>query len=106
MRIFWSEQALSDAEEIRDFIARDAPAFADLFVDRISEAVERLSDFPFSGRVVPEFGRPHLREILLGSYRIVYQVGQGAVSIVTVFHTARLLELEHLSGLGSEDPSR
>ena len=65
-------------------------------MDRIIEAVEPLADFPLSGRVAPEFARDDLREILLGSYRIVYQVGIDAVEIATVFHMARLLRPEHL----------
>lgn len=98
MRVAWSEQALSDVEEIRAFIARDAPYFAALFMDRIFEAVEHLEDFPRSGREVPEFSRPDLREVMLGSYRVVYWVREEAVSIATVFHTARLLGPEHLPG--------
>ncbi|MEW5929219.1 MAG: type II toxin-antitoxin system RelE/ParE family toxin [Gemmatimonadota bacterium] len=99
MSVVWSEQALSDVMEIRDFIARDAPRFADLFVDRIFEAVERLTDFPLSGRQVPEFGRPDVREVLLGSYRIVYRIHEDRVAISTVFHTARLLEPGDVPGL-------
>ncbi|HYW05521.1 MAG TPA: type II toxin-antitoxin system RelE/ParE family toxin [Longimicrobium sp.] len=99
MNIHWSEQALSDAEDLRDFIARDAPAFAELFVDRVFEAVERLSDFPMSGRIVPEFRRPDLREVLLGSYRIVYHVVGDTVSVATVCHAARLLGPQQLSGI-------
>jgi len=34
-------------------------------------AVERLADFPNSGRLVPELKDPAIREILFGSYRIV-----------------------------------
>ncbi len=100
MRVDWSEQALSDVEEISAFIARDAPVFAELFIDRIVESVEQLTGFPESGRVVPEFSRPDLRELIRGSYRIVYHVGHDTVSIVTVFHTARLLGPEHIRGLG------
>jgi addiction module RelE/StbE family toxin len=100
MRVEWSEQALSDVEEIHGFIARDARVFAELFIDRIVESVEQLTEFPESGRVVPEFSRPDLRELIRGSYRIVYHVGRDAVSIVTVFHTARLLGPEHVRGLG------
>ena len=100
MTIDWSEQAIADVEEIRRFIARDAPAFAELFVDRIFEAVERLADFPLSGREVPEFLRSDLREIILGSYRIIYQMREESISIATVFHTARLLSSEHLSDAG------
>ncbi len=100
MRVDWSEQALLDVEEIHGFIGRDAPIFAELFLDRIVEAVEQLAGFPESGRVVPEFARPDLRELIRGSYRVVYHVGPDAVSIVTVFHTARLLGPEHVRGLG------
>ena len=99
MRIVWSEQALSDIEEIHGFIARDAPAFANLVVDRIFDGAEHLAAFPESGRVVPEFARRDLRELIQGSYRVVYQVQSDAVSIVTVFHSARLLGPEHLHGL-------
>ncbi|CAN5777337.1 hypothetical protein BH23GEM7_BH23GEM7_37430 [soil metagenome] len=99
MRIEWSEQALEDVEEIRAFIARDAPSFAELFVERLFDAVERLETLPLSGREVPEFARPELREIILGSYRIVYYVREESVSIATVFHTARLLGPEHLPGI-------
>lgn len=99
MQIEWSEQALSDIGEIRAFIARDAPAYADLVVDRIFEGTEHLVTFPEAGRVVPEFARQELREFIQGNYRVVYQVQRDAVSIVTVFHSARLLGPEHLKGL-------
>lgn len=99
IQITWTEQALSDIEEIRGFIARDAPTFAELFVDRIIAAVEQLILFPEAGRVVPEFSRSDLRELIRGSYRVVYQVDGEHVFIVTVFHTARLLGPEHIAGL-------
>lgn len=99
MRIDWSEQALSDLQEIRGFIARDSPVFAELFVDRIIEGSEHLAGFPEAGRVVPEFARSDLRELLLGNYRLVYHLQDEIVSIVTIFHGARLLGPEHLSGL-------
>lgn len=100
MRIVWSEQALADVEEIWGFIARDVPSFAELFVDRVFEAVERLADFPLSGRVVPELARQDVREVLLGSYRIVYRVDEDVISIATVFHMARLFGPEHLPRSG------
>lgn len=53
-KVSWTAQALFDLEAIGDFIARDAPSFAQVFVDRIFDAVERLESFPKSGRVVPE----------------------------------------------------
>lgn len=50
-----------------------------------------LQDFPDVGRPVPEFSNPALRELLLGHYRIIYEVGAAAVYIPAVHHGARLL---------------
>lgn len=91
-KVSWTAQALFDLEAIGDFIARDAPSFAQVFVDRIFDAVKRLEAFPKSGRVVPESNRDNIREIIFGSYRIVYLVNEDEVSILTVFHSSRLLK--------------
>jgi toxin ParE1/3/4 len=99
MRIAWSDQSLEDIEEIRRYIQRDSHAYAEMFVDRVFESAERLIEHPLSGRVVPEFEDPTLREIILGSYRIVHRVRQGTISIVTVFHTSRVLKPEHIGEL-------
>ncbi|MEA5500106.1 type II toxin-antitoxin system RelE/ParE family toxin [Limnoraphis robusta Tam1] len=40
--INWTGQALADLEAIGDFIAIDAPSFAQVFIDQIFAAVERL----------------------------------------------------------------
>jgi toxin ParE1/3/4 len=79
--IVWTEQALADVTGIRDFIARDAPGYAEVIVDRIFESVERLQDFPQSGRVVPELGDDQIREVILGTYRIVYRPSASEVTI-------------------------
>lgn len=99
MRIDWSDQSLEDIEEIRRYIARDSAVHAELFVDRIFEAVERLMDYPLSGRIVPEFEEPTLREIILGSYRIVHWIGEETISIATLFHSARQLKAEDIPNL-------
>jgi len=42
VRINWTSQALDDLEAIWEFIARDAPRYAQLFANRIFEVVEQL----------------------------------------------------------------
>jgi len=49
------------------------------------DAVRRLTDFPSSGRAVPEVGRDDLREIILEGYRVVYQIRGDRIIVVTVF---------------------
>jgi toxin ParE1/3/4 len=70
-RIVWSPLAVEDVEAIRAYVARDSPRSADLLVERVVGAVERLEVSPLSGRVVPEVGDDALREVIHGNYRIV-----------------------------------
>jgi plasmid stabilization system protein ParE len=84
---------VEDVEDIKSFIKRGSPRYAQMVAERIVEAAERLREFPKSGRVVPEFGRDDVREVLWGNYRIVHRVGESHADILTVYHGARLLRL-------------
>ena len=46
--------------------------------------------YPESGRVVPELGRQEIREVIVGSYRVVYRMHEDATQILTVFRASRL----------------
>jgi addiction module RelE/StbE family toxin len=92
--VTWAPQAIEDVEAIRAYVARDSPSYADLLVERIVAAVTRLENHPLSGRVVPEVGDESLREVIHGSYRIVYRLKADIVEIATVSHGARLFRLE------------
>lgn len=83
--IRWSRQARRDVCRIGDFIACDKPEAAARWVQRILETVERLGPFPNSGRTVPEIGCDDVREIIFDGYRIVYQIHQDTITILTVF---------------------
>lgn len=89
IRIEWTEPAVSDLDNIHDYIARDSAEYADAFAERLIMSAERLRSFPTSGRVVPEAKDRHVREILVESYRIIYRVKTGMVQILTVVHGAR-----------------
>ena len=90
--IRWTPQAADDLEAIADFISEDSTHYAGLFVIDVLNAVQRLKNFPQSGRIVPESNDPIIREIILGNYRIVYRVKPDLVEILTVYHGARLLD--------------
>ena len=87
----WTPQALDDLEAICLFIARDAPQAAAIFADRAFRSTDRLANYPRLGRVVPELGIENIREILLGSYRLIYRIQQDDLEVLTVHHGARLL---------------
>ena len=92
-RIVWSAAALRDLEEIHDFIAQNSPRYAAVTAGRLVAAVDRLRGFPESGRIVPELRDPMVREVIHGSYRIVYELRDGAVEVLTVFRASRLFPL-------------
>jgi len=61
------------------------------FVRQIFRLVEQVSDFPESGRIVPEFDDPNIREVIRKPCRIVYRVKsqEQVVEIARIWHAAR-----------------
>ena len=88
-QVRWSLTAGNDLQEIEDFIARDSILHAITFVDRIVESAETLLRTPQIGRMVPEFNRSDLRELIFRGYRIVYLLQDNEVLILRVVHGAR-----------------
>ena len=87
----WHPEAVTDLETIYAYISRDSPAVAQAFVERVVAAIERLRDFPRSGRIVPETRNDVIREVLVGPYRVVYRIVDQDIQIVMVRHGAQLL---------------
>jgi len=85
MKIRWSPTAVSDPESIREYIAKDNPSAARKVANRIKESVNRLINFPLSGRV----GRvPGTRELVVPgtSYIAAYTIQGDEVLIASVLH--------------------
>lgn len=94
-RISFAVSALGDLEEIRAFYAaQQVPEVGARLLAEILAKVERLADYPESGRVVPEFDMPQLREIVHPPFRIVYRLDAERVRVVRVRRSERLLEVE------------
>jgi len=82
IKLIWSPRSLMKFEQIGEYIAKDGPECARIFVDRLIESTERLRAFPLSGQVVKE--HPAFRQLVVQGYRIIYRVQSKAVEIVTV----------------------
>ena len=88
--LYWTKRAQDDLSAISAFISRDSRHYAAVVVRRLLAAVDRLRDFPESGRSVPEFADPAVREVVRTPYRIVYRVvSKQEVHVITVHHSAR-----------------
>jgi toxin ParE1/3/4 len=55
------------------------------------ETTNRSRQFPFSGRVVPEFEDENIREKIVYSYRVIYRIQNNTITVATVVHGKRLL---------------
>lgn len=94
-RISFAESAVADLEEMRRWYSEQgAPEVGERLLREVIAQVERLARFPRSGRVVPEFGLPQLREIIHPPFRIVYRLDQERVRVVRVWRGERLLHVE------------
>ncbi len=93
MKIEWTEPSENDLGEIYDYIARDAPYYAEQFIDRIIDATGKLEDHPKIGRQVPEANLDNVRELIFQNYRIIYLIKHKVIYIITVIHDSRDLNL-------------
>jgi len=91
MKIIWSPLSLERLEEIFEFISKDNRSAANKFVDKIFNKVESLTEYPQSGRKVPEANREEVREVFIGEYRIIYRVEKKRVVILTIRNFKQLL---------------
>ena len=85
MKLFWTENAKRDLQAIRRYIAADDPAAAKRWADPLRKRARNALHAPFAGRKVPEFLRDDIRELIEGNYRIVYQVFEDRLVVLTVF---------------------
>lgn len=92
VKVIWTDLAISDLKSIHEYISRDSKIYADRFIEKLISRVDQLENYPESGRIVPEFGKPELRELIEGNYRIIFKVKPDNVGIVRIHHSAKLLK--------------
>jgi len=68
--------------------------YAKQVVEEIINKSDYLKDYPNMGRVIPELNNPRIRELIIYSYRMVYQVESEDVEILTLVHSRKNFDLE------------
>lgn len=89
MTLVWSRLADRQVDEVLAYIATDDAAAARDWLEELLERVAGLRRFPDLRRVVSELGREEIRELLIGSYRIIYRHRGDLVEIAAIRHQAR-----------------
>ena len=72
MIITWTDPAIASLKAIEDYISLDSEYYAKVVTERIINQVDKLEAFPSMGRVVPEYEKENIREVICLNYRIVY----------------------------------
>ncbi|HIJ65546.1 MAG TPA: type II toxin-antitoxin system RelE/ParE family toxin [Candidatus Hydrogenedentes bacterium] len=90
-KLVWSSTARLDLWDLLSYISESDRQAAAEFGRSVFAAIERLREFPESGRIVPELSDPAIREIIRRPCRIVYRVRreEKLVEIARIWHAAR-----------------
>lgn len=83
-QVIWTEPALSDLENIAEYIALSNVDAAKQFVKTIFNKTERLEQHPMSGRKPSELKSLNYREVIVNPCRIFYKIESDAVYILFV----------------------
>lgn len=89
--VIFTPQSQDDLRSIVCFISKDSPDRASSFGNALIDTALMLESAPEMGRIVPELDDPSVREIVHGSYRIVYEFygSSETIYVLRFWHAAR-----------------
>jgi toxin ParE1/3/4 len=96
--LVWTEPALSDLNEIAEYIALENSAAAKKLVRQVFIAVERLAKHPASDRNPTELESSRYREVIAGPCRIFYRHSNDQVIVLYIVRSERQLRNFLLDG--------
>ncbi len=108
-RIVWAPIAVSDLDEILDYISAQSSVTAAIRVyERVMDRANSLETLPQRGRIVPELrelGVTEYREVITPPYRIFYRISRRTVRILGILDARRDLgEILLNRALGTDLP--
>ena len=87
----WSEKAAERLIQIADYIALDAPKAAIKWTNTIISKEEIILENPKIGRIVPEIGKEAIRELIIGNYRLIYEIHDNTIIFLTIMNCRELI---------------
>lgn len=90
-QVILSPRAIQDLAEIVRYVSLDKPNAAEKLGNALINVALALRIFPERGRFVPEFDDQITRELIYGSYRIVYRINtdKSTIEVSRFWHAAR-----------------
>jgi len=85
----WSVPARNDLNQIHDYIAKDSKYYARKVIQEVIAKTETLTELPEIGRIVPEISDQNIGELIVYSYRLIYEMSGAGVEILAIIHGRR-----------------
>lgn len=82
----WTEHAVAQLAAIAEYVSLASPVYAEHLIDRVVARLQQACEFPESGRIVAEFARDEIRELIEWPYRLVYHVHADAIEVLSILH--------------------
>lgn len=89
--VIWKDEAKEDLRDILHYLSRSSSVYVDNWSNDLTKKLNLLESFPEMGRKVPEKELTHLREVLIGNYRLLYIYLYNTITIIGVRHQASQL---------------
>lgn len=91
--VIWTQPALENLDDIAEYIAIHNLVAAKKLVKTVFKKVDRLEQFPESGRKPPELETFNYREVIANPCRIFYRVENDIVYILHVMRQEQQLRM-------------
>lgn len=87
MRIDYTEDAIEDLVQLREFIAAKDPAAANRHARSLIERITQLGDQPYLGHAVYYAPEPEsIRDLIVGNYIVRYALLVEQILILRIWH--------------------
>ena len=88
-RVVWSEGAARQLDEAIEYVAQDSLGAAVGMLERLLDAADSLDELADRGHPVEERPHPHVRQLLVRPYRLIYSTTDDEVVILRLLHQRR-----------------
>ena len=89
--IVFSLIAKDDLKNIFEYIKRDSVVYARKEITAIRFVTNRLKANQYLGKKFENFNNEFVRELVFKNYRIIYEIIDQRIVILTIHHHARLI---------------
>ena len=87
--IVWEKRAKEDLQDIYDYIFLDSPQNAENVVSELVALSKSLINMPYKYPKEPYFNDEKIRFIPKWNYKLIYEIGQIDITILSFFNTSQ-----------------